>query len=75
MQSTQDSRFPGRGRTLGSTGSQVIPAVNSDSNLQARLLDDSNSDNSSNLGVTGTVERLSDGRYQEVFFHASDRSF
>lgn len=52
----------------------MIPAVNSDSNLQARLLDDSNSDNSSNLGVTGTVERLSDGRYQEVFFHASDRS-
>ncbi|XP_058003310.1 rhomboid-like protein 15 isoform X2 [Hevea brasiliensis] len=65
-QSTQDSRFPGRGRTLGSTGSQVIPAVNSDSNLQARLLDNNNSDHSSNLAATGTVERLSDGRRSAV---------
>ncbi|XP_020540885.1 rhomboid-like protein 15 isoform X3 [Jatropha curcas] len=55
IQSMQDSRFPGTGRTLGSANST---AVNSDSNLQARLLDNSNSD----LAAMGTVDRPSDGR-------------
>ncbi|XP_060958510.1 rhomboid-like protein 15 isoform X3 [Cannabis sativa] len=34
-ESTVDSRFPGAGRTLGSTRTQTGPADNSDSNLQA----------------------------------------
>ncbi|XP_048225767.1 rhomboid-like protein 15 isoform X2 [Ricinus communis] len=65
-QSTEDNRFPGRGRTLSSTGSQTIPAVSSDSNLQARLLDNSNSNLSSNLAATGTPGRLTDGRRSSV---------
>ncbi|KAK6942483.1 Peptidase S54, rhomboid domain, partial [Dillenia turbinata] len=45
-QSTQDSRFPGRGRTLGSGGSQMIPVANPNVSLQDRLLDNSNLDDS-----------------------------
>ncbi|KAJ6743126.1 RHOMBOID-LIKE PROTEIN 15 [Salix viminalis] len=61
-QAEQDYRFPGRGRSLGSGQSETVPAVNSDSNLQARLLDNSNPDLSSHLGVTATREPLLDGR-------------
>ncbi|XP_071690528.1 rhomboid-like protein 15 isoform X2 [Rutidosis leptorrhynchoides] len=43
-QSTEDnSRFPGRGRTLGATQTQTVSANNSDSSLQARLLESGNS--------------------------------
>ncbi|KAK6944171.1 Ubiquitin-associated domain, partial [Dillenia turbinata] len=45
-QSTQDSGFPGRGRTLGSGRSQMIPVANPDGCLQDRLLDNSNLDHS-----------------------------
>lgn len=66
MQSTQDDvRFPGRGRTLGS-GQNT--AVNSDSNLQARLLDNSSPNNPSDIAAAGAGQRLSNERYQEVFF-------
>ncbi|KAL3625972.1 Rhomboid-like protein 15 [Castilleja foliolosa] len=41
-QTAQDNgRFPGRARTLGSTTNQAASLSNSDSNLQTRLLDDS----------------------------------
>ncbi|WCJ34121.1 RHOMBOID-like protein 15 [Euphorbia peplus] len=62
----QDSRFPGRGRTLAATGNQTIPAVNSDSSLQTRLLDNNVSDLPSNLAGAVTAERLSDGRRSPV---------
>ncbi|XP_065856751.1 rhomboid-like protein 15 isoform X2 [Euphorbia lathyris] len=62
----QDSRFPGRGRTLAATGNQTISAVNSDSSLQTRLLDNSNSGLTSNLAGAGTAERLSNGRRSAV---------
>lgn len=64
MQSTEDSqRFMGRGRTLGSGQSQIVSADNSDSNLQARLLDNSNLNHPSDVATTGTGQQLSDGRY------------
>ena len=63
VQAAEDIRFLGRGRTLSSTGSQIILAISSDSNLQARLLDNSNSNISSNMATTCVVKRLSDGRY------------
>ncbi|KAH7554227.1 hypothetical protein JRO89_XS12G0137800 [Xanthoceras sorbifolium] len=55
-QRTQDSQFPGRGRTLGSG---QLP-VNSDSNLEARLLDNSSPDRPA--AAIGTGEQLSDRR-------------
>lgn len=61
-QAGQDYRFPGSGRALGSGQSETVPAVNSDSNLQARLLDNSNPNRSSHLGVTATREPPLDGR-------------
>lgn len=43
-QSTEgNSRFPGRGRTLGETLTETVSANNSDSSLQARLLESGNS--------------------------------
>ncbi|KAL9428291.1 hypothetical protein AB3S75_030307 [Citrus x aurantiifolia] len=57
-QPTQDSRFPGRGRTLSSSQSPV----HVDSNLQARLLDNSSPENRSHMIVTETGDRLSDER-------------
>ncbi|KAF5473418.1 hypothetical protein F2P56_010030 [Juglans regia] len=64
-QSTEDSqRFLGRGRTLGSGQSQIVSADNSDSNLQARLLDNINLDHPSDVATTGTGQQLSDGRQQ-----------
>ncbi|XP_022746933.1 rhomboid-like protein 15 [Durio zibethinus] len=53
-QSTQDDpRFPGKGRTLGS-GQNT--AVNSDLNLEGRLLDNSSSNNPSDSAVAGAAE-------------------
>ncbi|KAG2683210.1 hypothetical protein I3843_10G021500 [Carya illinoinensis] len=64
-QSTEDSqRFMGRGRTLGSGQSQIVSADNSDSNLQARLLDNSNQNHPSDVAAIGTGQQLSDGRQQ-----------
>lgn len=62
-QSTQDdSRFPGRGRTLGAVQNT---AVNSDLNLQARLLDNSTPNNPSDISVAGAGERpLNESRSQ-----------
>ncbi|KAG2683209.1 hypothetical protein I3760_10G021800 [Carya illinoinensis] len=63
--STEDSqRFMGRGRTLGSGQSQIVSADNSDSNLQARLLDNSNQNHPSDVAAIGTGQQLSDGRQQ-----------
>ncbi|KAF5737380.1 hypothetical protein HS088_TW13G00260 [Tripterygium wilfordii] len=59
-QSTQDSRFPGRGRTLASNLNPMVPAVNSDSNLQARLLDNSNLNHPSD-GRQAAVENQVEG--------------
>ncbi|PON44920.1 Peptidase [Parasponia andersonii] len=60
-ESTVDSRFPGRGRALGSGRTQTAPANDSDSNLQVRLLDES-SPHPSETASTGTGQQLSDGR-------------
>lgn len=63
-QSADDShRFPGTGRALGSNLSQMVSADNSDSNLQARLLDNGNLDRPSHLVATGARQQ-SDGRWQ-----------
>ncbi|XVE75801.1 hypothetical protein DITRI_Ditri12bG0121400 [Diplodiscus trichospermus] len=63
-QSTQDDpRYPGRGRTLGS-GQNT--AVNSDLNLQARLLDDSTPNNPSDSAAVGAGERLSNERWSQA---------
>ncbi|KAM1514904.1 hypothetical protein ACFX10_014061 [Malus domestica] len=62
VQSAQDGhRFPGRGRTLAS-GRSTVSDVDSESNLQARLLDNSNSERPSDVAVIGTGQQLSDGR-------------
>lgn len=65
MQSADDSdRFPGTGRTLGSGRNLNASTVNSDSSLQTRLLDSSNSPNHpSDAAVTGTGQQIIDGRY------------
>lgn len=59
-QPTRDSRFPGMGRTLGSG---QLP-VNSDSNLEARLLDNSSPDRP--VAAIGTGEQPSDRRQPAV---------
>ncbi|OMO68723.1 hypothetical protein COLO4_29456 [Corchorus olitorius] len=59
----EDSRFPGRGRTLGA-GQNA--AVNSDSNLQARLLDNSNPNNTSDIAAAGAGQGLSNERRSPV---------
>ncbi|KAH1090408.1 hypothetical protein J1N35_017665 [Gossypium stocksii] len=58
-----DPRFPGRGRTLGSVQNT---AVNSDSNLQARLLDNSRPTSPSDIAAAGAGERLSNERRLQV---------
>uniref|UniRef100_A0A2P2L1U2 Rhomboid family protein n=1 Tax=Rhizophora mucronata TaxID=61149 RepID=A0A2P2L1U2_RHIMU len=68
VQSTQDSRFPGQGRPLGSGRSHTIPRGNPDSNLQARLLDNHSLDHPSVLTGASVEEHLSDDRYQKKFF-------
>ncbi|KAI3988536.1 hypothetical protein MKX01_026350 [Papaver californicum] len=54
LQSTQDGRFPGTGRTLGAVVNQSSGAVNTESSLQARLLDNSSPDHLSETTATGT---------------------
>lgn len=66
LQSVQDHRFPGRGRTLGSNRNQAASNTNSNSSLQARLLDNSNFDHPSEMAEAGTGQRISDGRYLMV---------
>lgn len=62
-QSAEDiHRFPGRGRTLGANQSQTVSADNSDSNLQARLLDNGSLDHLSDMAATGTRQQMSDAR-------------
>ncbi|XP_054802396.1 rhomboid-like protein 15 isoform X2 [Prosopis cineraria] len=62
QQPVQDDRFPGRGRTLGSGQGQQASAVSSESNLQARLLDNNNSGHPLDSSTHGTAQRISDGR-------------
>ncbi|XP_057718564.1 rhomboid-like protein 15 isoform X3 [Arachis stenosperma] len=61
-QPTEDSRFPGRGRTLGSGQGQAASALNSDSSLQARLLDNSSPDQPLDSSAHSTAQQLSGGR-------------
>ncbi|KAL5545632.1 hypothetical protein UlMin_005319 [Ulmus minor] len=61
-QSTEDSRFPGRGRTLSGVQNQTAAAGNLDSNLQARLLDNSDTQHPPNTARTVTGQQLSEGR-------------
>ena len=68
MQSAQDSRFPGRGRTLGSGQGQIASAVHSDSNLQARLLDNSSPDHPVDSSTLNSVQQVSSGRYEKQLF-------
>lgn len=65
-QSTEDSRFPGRGRTLGGNRSQgLAPAA--DSNLQARLLDDNTAEQSPGIA---TMQHSTETRYFEYHFQS-----
>lgn len=59
---SSDHRFPGRGRTLGSSRSQTTPAMNSDSNLQARLLDNGDQDHPGDVAIIGAGQQILDGR-------------
>lgn len=62
MQPTDDSqRFPGRGRTLSGGRTQGVTVDNSDSNLQVRLLDSSNTDHPSDTTATGAGQQFPDG--------------
>ncbi|XP_058085056.1 rhomboid-like protein 15 isoform X2 [Magnolia sinica] len=65
-QSSQDSRFPGRGRTLGAARNQAAPPFNSDSSLQARLLDNTTIDHPSATATLSTGQHMSDGRHSTV---------
>ncbi|KAI8560001.1 hypothetical protein RHMOL_Rhmol04G0220800 [Rhododendron molle] len=61
IQSAEDgSRFLGRARTLGSSQSQTISTVSSDSSLQARLLNDGNSPN--HPAAAGAEQQIINGR-------------
>ncbi|XP_027350100.1 rhomboid-like protein 15 [Abrus precatorius] len=62
-QSTEDSRFPGRGRALGSGQGQMASALHSDSNLQARLLEDSSPNHPLDSSALSTTQQLSEGRH------------
>lgn len=61
-QSTEDSRFPGRGRSLGSGQGQTA-SHHSDSNLQARLLEDSSPNSPLDSSTLNTTHQLSEGRH------------
>ncbi|XP_043697073.1 rhomboid-like protein 15 isoform X2 [Telopea speciosissima] len=65
-QAGQDERFPGRGRTLGSSRNQAASTVNSDSSLQDRLLDNSSLDYLSEVAESGIGQRVSDDRRSAV---------
>ncbi|GMH23030.1 hypothetical protein Nepgr_024873 [Nepenthes gracilis] len=61
-QSTADGQFPGRGRTLGGR-SDTVPAISSDLNLQARLLDNTSPDHLSDVSATSPAI----GRHSSVY--------
>ncbi|XAR69863.1 Rhomboid protease [Bertholletia excelsa] len=63
-ESTGDNgRFPGRGRTLGSTHNPTVSTLNSDSSLQVRLLDNGSSPNHpSNPAATTVDQQVLHGR-------------
>ncbi|KAJ0982592.1 hypothetical protein J5N97_010847 [Dioscorea zingiberensis] len=62
VQSTQDSRFPGRGRTLGATQNPPSSVDESDLGLQTRLLDDSLTSRPSETTPITTGPRTLDAR-------------
>ncbi|KAJ8475553.1 hypothetical protein OPV22_019280 [Ensete ventricosum] len=64
-QPAQDSRFPGRGRTLGSTGNQSITPADSDLSLHARLLDNS-TNRPMETTALNTETRLPDARHSTL---------
>lgn len=64
LQSVDDSRFPGRARTLGAVQGQNASGLHSDSNLQARLLEDSSPNSPPDSAIQSTTQRLSEGRYE-----------
>ncbi|WVZ04801.1 hypothetical protein V8G54_018147 [Vigna mungo] len=65
-QSTEDSRFPGRGRTLGSSQDQAPSHLHSDSNLQERLLEDSSPNNPLVSSTPSNTHQLPEGRHSAV---------
>ncbi|XP_014496218.1 rhomboid-like protein 15 isoform X1 [Vigna radiata var. radiata] len=65
-QSTEDSRFPGRGRTLGSSQDQAPSHLHSDSNLQERLLEDSSPNNPLVSSTPSNTHQLPEGRRSAV---------
>lgn len=68
LQSSEDSRFPGRGRTLSSTARDPTPpAGETDPNLHARLLEDSTPDRLSDATVTGMTEPIPAARYFDFY--------
>ncbi|KAK7284735.1 hypothetical protein RJT34_19488 [Clitoria ternatea] len=62
-QSAEDSRFPGRGRTLGAGQGQMASALHSDSSLQARLLEDSSPNRPLDSSTLHTTQQFSEGRH------------
>ncbi|KAH1195505.1 Rhomboid-like protein 15 [Glycine max] len=62
-QSTEDIRFPGRGRTLGAVQGQTASHLHSDSNLQARLLEDSSPNSPLDSSTPSNTQQLSEGRH------------
>ncbi|KAH0455898.1 hypothetical protein IEQ34_015930 [Dendrobium chrysotoxum] len=65
-QPAQDSRFPGRARTLGSTRNQPASGVDSDLSLQAGLLENSETYNHLETSAIGTGIQPSDARHLNV---------
>ncbi|KAL6997864.1 Rhomboid-like protein 15 [Sarracenia purpurea var. burkii] len=62
------SRFPGRGRSLGSVLSPTVSTVSSDSSLQARLLDNGSSPNhQSDQTATGAEQQAIHGRLAAAY--------
>ncbi|KAI5679707.1 hypothetical protein M9H77_00934 [Catharanthus roseus] len=65
--STQDSRFPGRGRTLASSLGQTVSGESPDSSLQVRLLENNNTtDHPSQPGTNASIQPMSDRRQPRV---------
>jgi len=54
LQSVEDSRFPGRGRTLAAAQGQTASGFHPDSNLQARLLEDNSPNHLSDPAILST---------------------
>ncbi|KAK7244715.1 hypothetical protein RIF29_39541 [Crotalaria pallida] len=61
-QPNEDSRFPGTGRTLGAGQGQTASALRSDSNLQARLLDNTSPNHPLDSSTLSTAQQLPGGR-------------